>query len=133
MKRALIGALVSGLVFSGVALAEGGAACGGMGKKGQKFERMLGRMQQQLDLSDEQADKLYELFQEGRKNSNCKELKKFSERRKCRESGKESFKAAAKQVLSEEQFAKFEAMKEKRKERWKNRRNEGERGAQGQL
>jgi len=99
------------------------------GHKGHKGKRMgleikVSKMQRKLDLSDDQADQIYDLMKSKRKIGACKDLEKFSERKNCRRSVREKVDQQIAALLTPDQQAKFAEMKEKRKERRKKGRRD---------
>jgi len=99
------------------------------GHKGHKGKRMgldmkVSKMQRKLELSDDQADQIYDLMKAKKKNAACKELEKFSERKNCRKAARDQVDQEIAALLTPEQQAKFVEMKEKRKERRKKGRRD---------
>ncbi len=96
---------------------------GGRGHKGKKMnlDKRIEKMQEKLDLSDEQADQVYDIMKNRKKNSSCKNLESFTERKNCRAASKEAAQSEINALLTPEQQQKFAEMKEKRKERKQRR------------
>ena len=90
--------------------------------KGKNLDHKVMKMQKKLELSNEQADKIYAILNEARESrgegdSSCKDLESFSERAQCRESKKSAVKNSVGAVLNDEQKVKWTEMQEQRKER----------------
>jgi len=91
------------------------------GGKKKSLDFKVSKMQEKLDLSDDQADEIYALMKSSKKNSGCKDLEVFSERKACRKSAREAVDSKINALLTEEQQTEFAAMKAKRAERRANR------------
>ncbi len=112
------------------ALAESGAAGKHKGRKGMNLDKMVSKMQDRLELSDDQADKVYGIMKKAKdgrkeKSQECKNLEKFSERSNCRKGSRAGVESEIAAVLTPEQKAKWEEGKKNRKEkgRRKGRKN----------
>ncbi len=130
IKTTLTLALVAALGIPGIALAhdEPGGDKGGPGKMhGHRLEMRVHRMQEKLDLSDKQADAVYDILKKAKSGPKCKG-EKFSEKKRCRVERRAAVHAEISALLSPEQREKLEKMKEKREERRKKRGKRGHRG-----
>lgn len=67
----------------------------------------VARMQENLKLSDEQANKVYDIFKQLHEKDSCRDLKTFTERRDCMKGKKGEIDAKLATVLSKEQQEKF--------------------------
>ncbi len=83
------------------------------------------KLQKHLNLSDSQADKVYEVFKTTKAKASCAEKQSFSEKRDCREEVRKGVREQLAEILSEDQLAQLDTMREKRKERWKKHRRKG--------
>lgn len=91
--------------------------------KGDFAMHRTAKLQKHLDLSDEQANKVYEVFKSVKKDSNCKDKETFTEKRDCRMAKKESIRKELSAILTEEQLTELDQLHEKRKERRKKHRH----------
>lgn len=87
----------------------------------------VARMQEKLGLSDEQANKVYEIFTQLHEKDSCRELKTFSERRDCRDKKRGEVDAQLATVLNKEQQEKFAEFHKDRKKQM-GKRGGGMRG-----
>lgn len=92
--------------------------------KGKSLFQKVGKMQKKLDLSDEQADKVFEIFKSAKKSKGqCKEAETFSAKKACMEEKRAGIDSQVSAVLNDEQKAKFTEMKAKRESRRKEKRH----------
>ena len=123
-KLKLLGVLLIGvgiLVFTSSAVAGPGTVCSHGG--GDWALKKTERMQERLGLSDEQANKVYSIFSEGKTaKEKCKALESFTAKRDCLQSKRDAKKTAIAAVLNDKQKTEYEAMQAELKERhgrWK--------------
>jgi hypothetical protein len=79
-------------------------------------------MQERLGLSDEQADEVAAIFQEVHQNGGCRQIDDRTQRRACHQEKRQAIGEGIASVLTEDQLAEFEAMREERRARWEQRR-----------
>ena len=116
--------LVLPLIFSAALLTVPSIAFAGphQGKMKQRgLDHKVSRMQENLGLSDEQADQVYDVLKNTRGQFDCGSKEKFSQRKACRAESRAAVKAELAKVLSAEQQAKMEQKMKERKEHWKGR------------
>ena len=89
---------------------------------GDRLERRVDRMQERLGLSDEQADEVAAIFQEAHQNGGCRQIEDKTQRRACHQEKRQVIGEEIATVLTEDQLAEFEAMREERRARWEQRR-----------
>ncbi len=91
---------------------------------GDRLERRVARMQERLGLSDEQADEVAAIFQEAHQNGGCRQIEDATQRRACHQEKRQAIGEEIATVLTEEQLAEFEAMREERPVRREQRRGQ---------
>ncbi|UCS94424.1 DUF4890 domain-containing protein [Echinicola marina] len=87
-------------------------------------ERVAGHMEKELELSEEQKKEVYALFLESSKKRMEMRNQEKEEREAAREqmiADRKAQQAKLKEILSEEQFAKWEEMQRKMQERMRER------------
>lgn len=89
----------------------------GMGSPEKFADHMVSKLQDRLELSDEQANKLATFVEESTEQGKCHELATYSERRDCRATKKEACDAKILSILNDAQKVKFEEFKKEREER----------------
>lgn len=95
---------------------------GGKFKRG-FLDRRVERMQNKLNLSDEQANQVSDVLSKAHEvREKCDSLSQFTARRDCRKTHREQVKQKLSSILSPEQQAKMKEMKKKWKE---NRKHHG--------
>ncbi|WP_215226607.1 DUF4890 domain-containing protein [Echinicola shivajiensis] len=97
-------------------------------------ERVAGHMEKELELSEDQKKEVYALFLESSKKRMEMRNQEKEEREAAREQMKadrEAQQAKLKEILSEEQFAKWEEMQKKMQERMRERGGDRQRRGNG--
>ncbi|MDD2942687.1 MAG: hypothetical protein PHC51_06950 [bacterium] len=91
------------------------------------LDRRIDRMQQRLNLSDEQANKVADILGKEMEQAPCKSVNDFTARKVCRDQHREAIDRKIAEVLDEKQVEAYRQMKEFRKSR-----REEMQGRQGQ-
>lgn len=92
-------------------------------------DQRVGRMQQRLQLSDEQANKVADILGKEMEQAPCRSVNDFTARKVCREQHRESVDQKIAEVLDEKQAKEYREMKEFRKTR--REEMQGKRGQGG--
>ena len=87
----------------------------------------VARMQEQLKLSDEQANKVYDIFSQLQEQGSCREMKTFTARRDCMKDHKGKIDEKLATVLNKEQQEQFAEFRKDRANRM-GKRGGGMRG-----
>ncbi|MCC6219792.1 MAG: hypothetical protein IT291_00970 [Deltaproteobacteria bacterium] len=107
MKRSYIAksvfAVCAVMVLSTPVLAE---------RNGKWVDQKIERLQAKLELTDDQANQIAEIFSQMKKdNKRCNSLNKFSERRDCRQAKHDEKVKKVQSVLNDKQKTQFEEMR----------------------
>lgn len=86
-------------------------------------QRRVEKMQEHLNLSDEQADKIYNIITTKQSQGACRSLTNFSDKKKCRMANREALKSEIDSVLNPEQKKKAKEMHEGRKKHSRMKRD----------
>lgn len=104
-------------LFSNLARAENDGECQ-RHQRGKMGEKLI----EKLELNDQQAEQVKNIFAEAKNEHSCREIDSKKESRKCMMEKREKVNEQISALLDDQQKAKFAKLQEERKEKWKERR-----------
>jgi len=79
------------------------------------LDSKVARLQEQLELSDKQANQLYDVFKQKQDQGVCRKLEAFSERRDCKKANREGMDKTIASILTKDQQEKFNEIRNERR------------------
>ena len=89
---------------------------------GGNLEDKVARMQEQLGLSDEQAADVLAIFEVAREDTTCRDLEDIDARMECIQAKRAAIDEELALVLTDQQLADLQALREERRARFRRRR-----------
>ena len=116
MKLCVLGLL---MLLSQSAYAEG-KSCGV-----HKLDKKVAKMQQHLELSDEQAEAIHKIYSSKFEMKACADVESFTERKACRMQQRDTVNAQIMAILNEVQQVNYTNYRENNKKSYKNKGRRG--------
>ncbi len=92
------------------------------GPFGGSLEDKVARMQEQLGLDEQQAADVLAIFEAAREDTTCRELDDIDARMECMQAKRAVIDEALGDILTEQQIADLQALREERRARFRRRR-----------